>query len=514
MTGLFAIVALVLAALAGGPGAFASPVSKYMVQETIERRAGVLVQRYDKQALVFATVTFQSESSDLPGTPFVYNNLTLDQLEDPKVQSIRLSIFTKLKPLPQDLQTLLKSAISKFGATPSFDVQPLPKVVDADTDQVDAQTDETPEPDPEADAKPETKPLQPGDEGYFKELVLKNPLMSVIAALILVLSGVAGVFTLTFIRSAGRNFRTLDQGLKNVASSVESAGGGAKDLRNTDLAPVKGPESTAQSEDAFRSLGSESVHAILMDCYWGRLDRYAAFVWHRLPMEKKVSLVGRDGVLAEYVTTLQDIGEEDRGADQDSYYLHPLPISHLDNDALSEVVRKHKGLLKALPSLRADALNLTVPERVALLTENPADGALPDFSKLAASELRTLTKRTRFKIRSVEEELQVLAMPNLSPDMARDIPTLAWLAELPVDRIRTVLSGFSAQQLAEAWVGPDFVLKKLSDALPEKKLKLVLTYKDKTRPNRENPAFQALCRRGAELRFSGEVAPEVKVDVA
>lgn len=480
--------------------------SKYMIQETIERRAGVLVQRFDKQALVFATVTFQSESSGLPGTPFVLKSLTLDQEAEPKVQSIRLAIFTKLKPLPEDLQTLLKSAITKFGATPSFDVQPLPKAIEGDEEAAKDDAKTATEAPVEDKAKTEeVKPLAPGDDGYTKELILKNPLLSVIALLIMVLSAVATVFTFTFIKTATRNFKTLDQGLKSVASSVESAGGG-KDLRTvqSEAAPQRVVSDAAAVGDTFKSLGLDSLRALLMDCYWGESDRYAAYVWKRLPTEKRIALVGRDQVLASYVATLQGIGEEDKGVEQEAYYLSPLAISHVDNDALSELARRHRGLLKVLPSLRADALNLTVPERVAMISEQET-GSLPDFASVPASPLRTLIKRSRFKIHSLEEELQVLALPELKAEMARDIPTLAWLSEVPPERIKGVLAGFSAQQLAEAWIGPDFVLEKLAQCLPEKKLKLVLTYKDRTPPNRESEAFQALCRRGAELRF-GDLA--------
>jgi hypothetical protein len=239
---------------------------------------------------------------------------------------------------------------------------------------------------------------------------------------------------------------------------------------------------------------------LLADCYWGHQDDYAAYLWFRIPVEKRTALLLKEEWAHDYVASLQGHAEKNLGYEADPYYLSPLPVSHLDNEALTELVRTHPPLLNLLPALRSDGLKLTATERLALMkTSEETDP--PDYLRQPPSPRRLLKSRARFKLATIQEESEVLASRDLTPDVARTIPTLAWLAESPPEAVRTLLAEFTAQDLARAWIGPDAVLAKLAECLPEKKLKLMLTYRDRLPPSRESAIFIELAARGAALRF-------------
>ncbi|MNL84237.1 hypothetical protein D3C87_2121440 [compost metagenome] len=71
-----------------------------------------------------------------------------------------------------------------------------------------------------------------------------------------------------------------------------------------------------------------------------------------------------------------------------------------------------------------------------------------------------------------------------------------WLCQKPATHVSEVLARFDARTLAEAWIGPTEVLQSLESHLPEKKLKLLNNYRQKTAPSRHSPVFSALVQEG------------------
>jgi hypothetical protein len=508
------IVIAMLLALA----TFSSPVvaasraetAHFLIQETIEKRIMLLMHRYDKEALVFVTVALEKSANELPSTPFTVEKLALSDADEPRVKSIKVTIHTTLKPMPEDLLKVLTSTVDKFGVKPQFEFVDLPAVA-ATSEETALQTPGT----------PEAEAAAPGSVENLKQLVYKNPLLTLIALMIVAVAACAVVFVALFFRVSLRNWRAIDQGFKSVASSFGEAAGGPVD-RN---APAPALAEASQRRDTssldrgetFKALSVESLRALLADCYWGQFDTYAAFVWYRVPVEKRTQLLAKDKYLTAYVGTLSGIDEQDLGLEQEPYYLNPLPINHLDSEALTELARGEPRLLKLLPTLRLDSLHLTVAERIALLGGErgaPSEGKpLPNFERIAPSALRALLQRSKFKIHSVDEELEVLAMRDLTVDVCREIPTLGWLAEIDSDKLREIFLGYTAQDLASAWIGPDSVLKAMAASLPEKKLKLVLTYRERMQPSRDSRTFQMLHAKSLEMKF-GDAAKTGEANAA
>jgi hypothetical protein len=87
--------------------------------------------------------------------------------------------------------------------------------------------------------------------------------------------------------------------------------------------------------------------------------------------------------------------------------------------------------------------------------------------------------------------------PDLIPEpMQSSVASLVWLARKDSPEIKKALEKYDARSLASAWVGPSEVLAKLEQNLPEKKAKLLQTYRERTTPSRQSPVFQALVKEG------------------
>lgn len=98
---------------------------------------------------------------------------------------------------------------------------------------------------------------------------------------------------------------------------------------------------------------------------------------------------------------------------------------------------------------------------------------------------------------SIEDEALLFRSPELAPaPLRKQLRSLVWLAHRDDETIRKVLARFDARSLASVWVGPDEVLKRLEQQIPEKKLKLLANYRQKDSPSRQSPTFDALVEEG------------------
>ena len=155
-------------------------------------------------------------------------------------------------------------------------------------------------------------------------------------------------------------------------------------------------------------------------------------------------------------------------------------------------------------------------ERLQLSRQAVTDrtGMLIDFTKLPPSPKRALKRRVQFRINTIEEERQVLALQGIPVDVMADVPSLGWFAMLSDDLIAESLKQFSARELApRPGVAPDEVLSRLSAFMPAKKYELLKQYQRSLAPNRNSTAFQALHRLAIEnLKTTAEPEPESESD--
>jgi len=73
-----------------------------------------------------------------------------------------------------------------------------------------------------------------------------------------------------------------------------------------------------------------------------------------------------------------------------------------------------------------------------------------------------------------------------------DLPSLAWAQNLGDDALRNVLDGFTARDLASAWIGPARTLARFERLMGDRKASLVRRYLSRERAERGSAAFRAL----------------------
>jgi len=468
--------------------------SIFQIQQVLESRIAPIIRAIDPAALVFVRVkTVIKDSAPLPGTPFVVQDLTLkDATGDIQIEKVEINILTRKPKFSKTITSLIHEISDGLGPV-DLRVQKLPTELR-----------------PKAEAPPKPPPAPPKRApGFLPWLVesLRDPMAIPIAFLAFGL-----MMLISFQWGTFRLGRVVKSGLASLATSVENggassaavstamAGGSAAGAEATSSLSAGGSGSDAAS-DLLAGLPAEGLVAILADCYWCEYDAYAAYLWKRIPVEKRKDLLLQVDFLSEYAAYLTGMREQTLGAEQEPCYLQPLPIWHIDNATLTGVVRSNPQLRFRISSLRVARLALQPRERVDIIRSgiSSAPMALPDFKGFPASAKRQLKMRTEIPLNTVAEEKEIMALPNLSIDIMESVPSLAWLAGLPEAVVREVLGGFTARDLAAAWVGPEEILTKLAGFLPEKKQAMLKSYSSQVVPSRNSPVFRTLHQRSIAL---------------
>jgi hypothetical protein len=81
-------------------------------------------------------------------------------------------------------------------------------------------------------------------------------------------------------------------------------------------------------------------------------------------------------------------------------------------------------------------------------------------------------------------------------DMRPQLKSLVWLSLRPLEYRKMVLAQYSAEQLAEAWIGSPEVLARLMEALPEKKRLMLEGYLKTTTVSKKSSVYLRLVESG------------------
>ena len=474
--------------LFGAVGLASTREGVIQLQQTLENRITPIAKTIDPQSLVYIRIHYKKKNISLPGTPFVVQNLALqDAAGAIEILNIDITVLTEKDSFPRATLNLISEITSSAGPV-NVHVRKLPEELQSKLSHEIQQPIKAP--------------------SFFSDLIEKWKKDSVTDQLRIVLEIVLSVvFVMLLTLLAGLSWKVpkvLKTGFRSVSNAVESSmQERSSDSLKAKPAPSSASEnrivaanltSTPEQNEIFRTLPTEGLVALLADCYWSLKDSYATHVWKRIPVDKRTSIIEKHKFLSEYAVFLRSVTEENLGWEQDPYYLSPLPINHLDNRILTDVVRQAPYLIHWISSMRLNNLHLGAREKIEMTRKGLiSEGATsPNFKKMPPSPLRQLQLRIEIPIISVREEKEVLAIPELSVDLMATIPSLGWLLKVPKKQLAPMLDSFSARELAEAWIGPKEVLANLAGLLPDKKRMLLESYREKIRPSRQAPAFQAL----------------------
>jgi hypothetical protein len=492
--------ALLFALILGTPHFAVAEVrdTLFQLQHSITERVTEVIRRADPQAIVSVRLVPESAEKPLPMTPFTVKDVTLENDSSPiKLDFVQITIYSRQKELGEGVRPVILNAVRSLAqddaVNTTIQMQPLPQsLVPAD---ILAQEKE--------------KAAEGQDNGLLKDSTKKQtPTYLVVAAtvaLILALYSIGAILFLGF-RALYRTMTTVAQSFKGAIEGLSEASSRAQTIATTPP-PMRNNvanEVSGNSRSRFDGISAEALSSILWDCYWGQFDGYAFQVWRSIGLEMKRQTLALSPDLGDYIEYLINTGSEleaeDSMAEHEPQYLAPLPIQHIDNSDLTEMIRKNSSLFFALPKLRREGLTLTVAERISLSGTTRKSGPIniEEFKRMPRSKKRELAASVgALKIRSIQEELEALNFCWSSPepisvDVKSKIVSLGWLLELPEQMAIEIFRSFSAKELASAWTGPDEVLKRLEVLIPEKKRELIQSYLSQTKPTRESRAFTAL----------------------
>ncbi len=457
---------------------FGTPYEQVLqTQKMVEERVNALVRLYDPQGFSIVTIKLKMEAEPLPGSPFLFEDYTLPGDDRIDIESIDARLITRLETMPDDAVSLVRESLLPFAATIRVSVK-----------QVQPPKIET--------TIPEMRISYPEGKSWLSPLLSTLSGQALLGAFfLLVFTAVIALWRLGqgMERGAGNLAGSLTQGLGALKDSLQDGGlgGGSSE---TAMTFASSGTSSSNSGSAILTMSNESCLSLLSDCYWCGKDEYAAFLWEQFGIAQRLSVIAAWPALERYVRNFQSVTPRDLGLHTDVNYLNPLPFFRQNNAALTEIARKAPALLSKLSPLRSETLLLGVQERLDLQAKSGSGDAIPDFKTMAPSPERSLRAFSKIRLSTESGENEAIALRELPVEAKEQFITLAWMVQLPKEKVSGILESFTARDLALAWVGPAPLLAYLSDCVSPKKKDLVESYRKTVVPSRDSEAFHRLHR--------------------
>lgn len=483
------------------------------LEDQIQARVVAIVRPFDPLVQAKVNLTLKEVAVPLPGTGLGQTRMIpLDvsgSLAQNSIEEIRVAVETRQSPPPKWLEAKIRDAISipgtkvsfVFSAVPAEAVAAYERALD---DQVRRNLGAPPSKrDPAATTTPsEPEPIRvPPAEADPK-------LLSVLAGMLGALV-VFGFLGLALNRANHRSLARLmeeklipamEQASQSRPSLPMGNAGGAQDR----ALPSPAAAMDSSGGEDFQELPLAGVLALLSDCYWCEEDAYAHYVWTRLPVERRLEVMEKSQLDANYFRHFRGFTPTNLGFHLDPYFLKPLSLNHLSQGDLGEWLKKHPEAATVLSPLRLRSLPLKLEDRLQYVV-NANEGGKPNARSAKfsfpdrPSEPRKLGAQLDVHQLTAEDELYVFKHSKEVPASTRaSIPTLAWLALRSLNYRKDILARVDARELAASWSGPKEVLAKLKEAIPEAKWKLLESYIESTVPDRASETFRYLVAAGLE----------------
>lgn len=459
------------------------------VTDSIDREVSRLLKKFDSDAYLIVDVKLQTQTpKPLPETPFAISNLTIENENGvPVVDFLKIGIYTKMQKLPEPVSQLLQDIGDKYGVAPNIKINSLPDFYLEEKRQKKAEIEEL------------------DQVTLTKQFLRKNSIALGIAGFALLFLFLITIFTVKQFNSKKLK-KIVDDGSAKISEAIQSGSGFSSSPAITQMSSAEEnssasslasrPDTSGQDNKILSELPTDSLVAILSDCYWSEQDQYANYLWSNMSLQQRTQLLEAHPFLKDYSSFFCNKSAKNLNLHNDPYYLNPIKIDHLNNESLTQYCRQHPVLLQTLSSLRTDSFKLTARERIQFQDFYDPNATLPktDLEKASASPLRKLTKKAKLSIQTIAEETEILTL-NLDFETKEQVPSLGWLLELSDEKAKEILSSFSATDLATAWVAPTHVLEKLRSHIPEKKWNLMASYQENIKPRRESPVFMEIHKR-------------------
>jgi hypothetical protein len=454
-------------------------LERMKLEDALKNRIEDAFRLYDPQARALIRFDYKTYSGTLPGTSIeAYGDMNTLNIDSADINRVVIEVFTNLEQItPEAKEYVLKAIpIAKNKITVEYK---KPK------DQL-----------PKESVKPNLDPQSLAVIAQDAISSMMKVLGSLFGATLLVLFGFLFHQNSKKMKEFKLQIQLLTAAFADRTPMALPAAATTANKSSYDTGGAGG----SKNREALQKLSLTSLKELFADSYWCREDAYASWLWKSLESDQKTQLLNELSFMKDYSLFCVDITPTEFSYHEHPYYLAPRGLLLTSQEDLSAQVRQDFGLWHFLSPMRQQNLPLILEERLtAVKTKPETKKALTE----AHSPLRTLEAKLSWKDLSSEDEATLLSHPEMVPvAMRENIRSLVWLVQKDEAFIQKALSRYDARSLALAWIGPEDLLKKLEAQLPEKKLKLLLNYKEKMAPSRNSDAYASLVAEG----FKNEAA--------
>lgn len=467
---------IILLILFGSMAAHADLLDQLNLEQTLQSRLQNTIKMFDESAKVVVKLEFDTYHGFLPGTNSADGSkISPERIELTDIKKMNVDVYSVLEALPAGAEEAIFKAIPISNK----------KDVKINFSKVDSNTIRLP------------KTIEVKDLFEITEQLTKS--------LALLFCGIlaAGIFFTFLISNSISKKRTteLREQIKLLTNAVveNGTGGGASlpVLNNSSQssAPAYTPPVGATDSSPLEAFALPALKELFADCYWCEEDGYANWLWRQTSSLQKKELLGALPFMKDY--SLSFVAQEPKALSfhEHPYYMDATSLEKISQKDLEGLVQKDIGLWHHISPIRKQRLSLSIDQKLKALQSKPS--ASTGLNLKSPSPLRSLSESPSWGELSLADEVAIYNSPQMVPNHFKPhVRSLVWLAQREPEIIRNTLEKVDARSLAVAWVGPDEILKVLESQLPEKKLKLLLSYKGKSNPTRNNDVYQFLVDEG------------------
>lgn len=470
MKALLGIIFLLLST----PAAQADLLDRMRLEDTLRSRIENAFQLYDPKARVLLRFDYKNFTGTLPGTTIeTRGEVNPYNIESADISRLSIEIYTDLENITAEAKELVHKVIplekSKINVTYKKIKTQFPQEI------------------PPAHLDPQSL-----------STIARESMDSLSHFLGFLMGGIFLIATAFLFQQNSRKlkeFKIQVQLLSNALTERATSAPLPPPTMSAQASRNSAPTSPGDGRE-LKNIDHKFLKELFADCYWCQEDGYAHWLWKQLDSPQKTNLLAQWILLKDYSLSFVEAEPLELSYHEHPYYLDPLELFQLSQEDLCQLTRQELALWHFLSPMRQQNLPLTLEERLKAVQTKP-DSKKPQFPDRKPSTPRTLEARISWGDLTSEDERSLFDHPDMVPVALREhIQSLVWLAQKEEAYIQKVLLRYDARSLASAWVGPEEVLKKLEAQLPEKKLKLLLTYIEKQTPTRHSEIYTSLVAEG------------------
>jgi hypothetical protein len=365
------------------------------------------IKKADKDASVQITAKFSDGSTPLPGTPFKFSG-ELDSKSN--ISSLAVTVYHFAIPETEtaSITNFIKEELKRSKYESEVSYVKLP---------------------------PSFKTSQEFESSRLSGIlaaVKETGITSPIENLLMILIGVLGFSGLLILFVTNSFSKKVNSGLLKIYENIEQLSMSFGSNNSVEIGQSTAEQqllSSSKDNNILEDMTTESLFALLRDCYWCEEDQYASYVFKNLRLKNIQALLENYSSLNEYFQFTSNIAAIDNGYANDPYYISPLGIEHLANDDIKDLIESNPEIFGKLPKIRLNHVMIDPKLKLKI-----ASGQIEDknidlnlFKNRPSSENRELKMDQFVSISSIEEEKTLIEECNDDTELMQKVPTLHWL---------------------------------------------------------------------------------------